>query len=59
MILSPRSFHRYIPSARTTICGSALNSRFGVNGIQYSSSEICFVAVWSWIVSSAWPMSVS
>ena len=40
MILSPRSFHRYIPSARTTICGSALNSRLGVNGIQYSSSEM-------------------
>ena len=40
MILSPRSFQRYIPSARTTICGSALNSRLGVNGIQYSSSEM-------------------
>ncbi len=59
MILSPRSFHRYIPSARTTICGSALNSRFGVNGIQYSSSEMRFVAAWSWIVSSAWPIVVS
>ena len=32
-----------MPSARTTICGSALNSRFGVNGIQYSSSEMRFV----------------
>src|SRR6185436_17666228 len=28
-----------MPSARTTILGSDLNSRFGVNGIQYSSSE--------------------
>ena len=58
MILSPRSFHRYIPSARTTICGSALNSRLGVNGIQYSSSEICLAAAWSWSVSSAWPIVV-
>ena len=50
---------QYIPSARTTICGSALKSRFGVNGIQYSSSEMRFDAAWSWIVSSAWPIVVS
>ena len=31
-----------MPSARTTIFGSALKSRFGVNGIQYSSSETGF-----------------
>ena len=37
---SPRSFHRYMPSARTTIFGSSLKSRFGVNGIQYSSIEM-------------------
>ena len=59
MILSPRSFQRYIPSARTTICGSALKSRFGVNGIQYSSSEMRFDATCSWIVSSAWPIVFS
>ncbi len=29
-----------MPSARTTIFGSCLKSRFGVNGIQYSSIEI-------------------
>jgi hypothetical protein len=59
MILSPRSFHRYIPSARTTIWGSDLNSRFGVNGIQYSSSERRFDTACSWIVSSAWPIVFS
>ena len=37
---SPRSFQKYMPSARTTIFGSRFHSRFGVNGIQYSSSEI-------------------
>ena len=39
---SPRSFQRYMPSARTTILGSCLKSRLGVNGIQYSSSEMRF-----------------
>ncbi len=53
---SPRSFHRYIPSARTTIFGSCLKSRLGVNGIQYSSSEIRRVAAWSRKLSSAWPI---
>ena len=36
-----------MPSARTTIFGSCLKSRFGVNGIQYSSSEIWRAAAWS------------
>jgi hypothetical protein len=40
---SPRSFHTYMPSARTTIFGSCLNSRLGVNGIQYSSIETVLV----------------
>ena len=35
-----------MPSARTTIFGSDLKSRFGVNGIQNSSREIGFCAGW-------------
>ena len=53
-----RSSSTSLPRGRPS-CGSALNSRLGVNGIQYSSSEMRFVAAWSWIVSSAWPMVVS
>src|SRR5687768_4730605 len=56
---SPRSFHRYIPSPRTTIFGSPLKSRFGVNGIQYSSIESVLEAIASWILVSAWPIVVS
>jgi hypothetical protein len=41
------------------MCGSDLKSRFGVNGIQYSSSEMRFDAACSWIVSSAWPIVFS
>src|SRR6266581_1682275 len=48
-----------MPSARTTIFGSALKSRLGVNGIQYSSSEIWRGWGWSRSVSSAWSIGVS
>src|SRR5260370_145966 len=48
-----------MPSARTTSLGSALNSRFGVDGIQYSSSEIGFACERPESVNSAWPMEVS
>src|SRR3974377_1685639 len=46
-----------MPSARTTILGSCLKSRFGVNGIQYSSSDSARFAAVSLTVESACPMS--
>src|SRR5512140_1937165 len=45
-----------MPSARTTIFGSALKSRFGVNGIQYSSSDSGVAVAAPWIFNSAWPI---
>src|SRR5881396_4056708 len=48
-----------MPSARTTIFGSDLKSRLGVNGIQYSSSEIRRGCSWSRSVNSAWPIVIS
>src|SRR5437773_9233734 len=48
-----------MPSARTTIFGSALKSRLGVNGIQYSSSETWRGCAWSRRVSSAWSIEIS
>src|SRR6185437_8620965 len=46
-----------MPSARTTIRGSALKSRFGVNGIQNSSRDSGFCAAWLRSLNSAWPMA--
>src|SRR5215831_15883187 len=59
MILSSRSFHKYIPSARTTILGSRLKSRLGVKGIQYSSSESWCDWTCSLGLVSAWAMRLS
>src|SRR5689334_22908514 len=47
-----------MPSARTTIFGSCLKSRFAVNGIQYSSRESARLAAASLTVESAWPISL-
>src|SRR6516164_10968577 len=45
-----------MPSARTAIFGSDLKSRFGVNGIQYSSSDSGDAFGWSRNLNSAWPI---
>src|SRR5258708_20146301 len=48
-----------MPSARTTIFGSALKARLGVNGLQSSSSETWRGWGWSRSVSAAWYIGVS